>query len=131
MNQPFLRLLTVLYLITLYTSSCTSRKKDQLAPPGCYTSNMSYATDIVPILKSNCYLCHSAGNSVGSYGHILDNYDSLLKNYVSPYNPSESILVFVIAQDPNFPAMPYMKPKLDSCSIHQIIAWINQGALNN
>jgi hypothetical protein len=111
----------------LYLSSCTS---EQLAPD-CNTQNMSYSQNIVPILKSNCYKCHSSGNSVGSYGHLLDNYDSLLPFIQRDANTHISYLEGVITHTPGYIAMPYMDGKLDTCAIKQIQAWITQGHPNN
>ena len=93
---------------------------------------MSYARNVVPILKNNCYSCHSTGNSVGSVGILLDNYDSLMR-FVDTAHVYACYLVGNITHnpDPTYHPMPYMKPKLDTCSINQIIVWINQGALNN
>src|SRR5450631_847611 len=120
----------------LYLSSCTS---EQLAPD-CNTQNMSYSQNIVPILKSNCYKCHSSGNSVGSYGHLLDNYDTLTKYYTARtipivIVPGDTTLISAlegyITHTPGFLAMPYMDGKLDTCAIKQIQAWITQGSPNN
>jgi hypothetical protein len=86
---------------------------------------MSYSNNVVPILKNNCYTCHSAGNSAGSVGILLDSYDRLMIYVNNGY------LIADITHMAGFPAMPYMKPKLDTCSINQINAWINQGAINN
>jgi hypothetical protein len=114
-------------LTFFFSDSCTH---EQLAP-NCDTQNMSYANNVVPILKSNCYKCHSEGNSVGSYGHLLDNYDSL-KHYTTRDTTSGiSFLEGVITHTPGYIAMPYMAEKLDTCAINQIIAWISQGAPDN
>ena len=96
-------------LLLIYNFSCTSASKDQLAIP-CNTDNMSYANDIVPILRSNCYKCHSAGNSVGSYGIRLDIYDTLKIYTVNNNITNVSALVGAITHNPNYPAMPYKLP---------------------
>jgi hypothetical protein len=108
-------------------NSCTSEQLE----PDCNTQNISYSQDIVPILKSNCYKCHSAGNSVGSYGHLLDNYDSLTPLVRRDANTNISFLEGVITHTPGYIAMPYMDGKLDTCAIKQIQAWITQGHPNN
>src|SRR5450755_4369021 len=71
-KQPTIVLILAL-LPSLFGGSCSH---EQLAP-NCDTQNMSYSNNVVPILKSNCYKCHSEGNSVGSYGHLLDSYENL------------------------------------------------------
>jgi hypothetical protein len=132
-KQPSI-VITFATLIFFFSGSCTH---EQLAP-NCDTQNMSYANNVVPILKSNCYKCHSEGNSVGSYGHLLDSYENL-----QPYTTRDttviagdttigiSFLEGVITHAPGYIAMPYMAEKLDTCAIKQIIAWISQGALDN
>jgi len=114
-------------LTVFFSGSCTH---EQLAP-NCDTQNMSYSNNVVPILKSNCYKCHSAGNSVGSYGHLLDSYDSLRRYTTRDPSTGLSFLEGVITHTPPFLAMPYMADKLDTCAIKQIQAWITQGALDN
>jgi hypothetical protein len=114
-------------LTALFWGSCTN---EQLTPD-CNTQNMSYSRNVVPILKSYCYSCHSKGNSVGSNGILLDSYDSLKHYTKNDTSLMISILVGVISHDPRFVAMPYMKPKLDSCNINQITFWVFQGALDN
>ena len=98
---------------------------------------MSYEFNIKPILKNNCYICHSSGNTAGSYGVLLDSYDNLINGgWIVPFNADKSFLVGNIEHRPpdanhHYVPMPYMKQKLDTCIINQIAAWINQGALNN
>jgi hypothetical protein len=127
-------LLIPAFFAVLLLYSCTS---EQLTPD-CNTQNMSYSQNVVPILKSNCYKCHSAGNTVGSYGHALDSYASLTQ-YT---NRNDTIIVAgdttiisylegVITHTPPYISMPYMDGKLDTCAIKQIQAWITQGAHDN
>src|SRR5450755_4933357 len=71
-KQPAIVLMFVISYV-FFSGSCAH---EQLAP-NCDTQNMSYSNNVVPILKSNCYKCHSEGNSVGSYGHLLDSYENL------------------------------------------------------
>jgi hypothetical protein len=132
--------LTILFILMVFSllfwSSCTSEKLE----PNCNTQNMSYSQNVVPILKSNCYKCHGSGNSVGSYGHLLDNYDTLTKYYTARtipivIVPGDTTLISAlegyITHTPGFLAMPYMDGKLDTCAIKQIQAWITQGFPNN
>jgi hypothetical protein len=119
--------LMLAFLPALFLSSCTS---EQLVPD-CDTQNISYSQNIVPILKSNCYKCHSSGNSVGSYGHLLDSYDNLIQYTTRGASTHISYLEGVITHTPGYIAMPYMDGKLDTCAIKQIKAWITQGYPNN
>lgn len=121
MKRPGILLFALITYSVLFESSCTHEKLTSV----CETQNMSYVNNILPILKNNCYSCHSTGNSVGSTGVLLNNYDSLMTYVTNGY------LIGDITHSAGFVAMPYMKPKLDTCSINQISAWVNQGAPNN
>lgn len=130
MMKPSVIQLIMAAFAAFLSGACTKTNNNELIS-GCDTVNMTYANNVVPILKYNCYTCHSVGNSVGSVGILLDSYQHL-----KPYTQFDSakmasILVGNIEHDPGFVAMPYMKHKLDACSINQIVAWVNQGAPNN
>jgi len=127
--------MTLAVLSVLFFGSCNH---EQLTSD-CNTQNMSYSQNVVPILKSNCYKCHSTGNSVGSYGHLLDSYASLTQ-----FTPRNDTIISVagdttiisrlegfITHTQGYIAMPYMDGKLDTCAIKQIQAWITQGAPDN
>jgi hypothetical protein len=131
-KQPVILLLFVV-LPLICNFACTNTSKDLLALP-CNVDSVSYKNDVVPILRSNCYKCHSAGNSVGSTGILLDTWDSLKFYARNNDTTNVSALVGVITNNPhnpNYPSMPYKLPALDSCSILKITFWVFQGALNN
>jgi hypothetical protein len=118
------------FLVAFSMGSCTSANKEELTPGGCDTTNMSYSTNIVPILQNNCYSCHGIGNSVGSGGIVLEGYNNL-QPWADTTRVKETTLEGVISHHPGYVPMPYMKPQMDSCSINQIVAWIKQGFNNN
>lgn len=127
-------ILSLAVFSVLFFSSCNH---EQLTSD-CSTQNISYSQNVVPILKSNCYKCHSSGNSVGSYGHLLDSYENLhgfTKRDTSVIAGDTTITISflegVITHTPGYIAMPYMDGKLDTCAIKQIQAWITQGAPDN
>ena len=139
-KQPILFILVLLAsLPVFFLGSCTSENLVAV----CDTLNMSYSQNIVPILRDNCYTCHSKGNTAGSNGVLLDNYNSvngwatiIQIDSTQPKSADSSYLVGNIKHLPSstvlhFTPMPYMKHKLDDCSINQIVAWVNQGAQNN
>lgn len=105
--------------------SCTNDNKDQLVPAVCDTVNMSYSRDIVPILESNCYGCHGNGNTGGSGGINLQDYNTL-KGYAL-----DGRLYANITHTSETPMPPPPAPKLPECEINKILDWINQGAPNN
>lgn len=126
--------MTLAGLSAVFLGSCSHEK----LTPDCSTQNMSYSQNVVPILKSNCYKCHSTGNSVGSYGWLLDSYANLTrftnrKDTITVAGVSTIIspLEGFITHTQGFLSMPYMDGKLDTCAIKQIQAWITQGAPDN
>jgi len=105
---------------------CSKKSEDKLAPPiPCDTLNVSYQTQIVSILQENCYPCHGNGSTAGSGGINLASYVNL-KVYAD-----NGFLVGNVTHAPGFVGMPYGKPPLPACEMNTIVAWVNQGAINN
>ena len=105
---------------------CSKKSEDKLAPPvPCDTLNVSYQNQIVPILQDNCYPCHGDGSTAGSGGINLASYVNL-KVYAD-----NGFLVGNVTHAPGFVGMPYGKPPLPACEMNTIVAWVNQGAINN
>jgi len=105
---------------------CSKTSEDQLTTPepgGCDTVNMTYSTDVQPILQANCYRCHGNGNAEG--GVTLDTYESVSSLATT------GILTGVITHASGFPPMPQDAAKLSDCDINKIQDWINRGATNN
>ena len=92
------------------------------------TKTMRYSMDILPILKSNCYSCHSNTNNGSLGGSIaIENFTDL-KNLVDA-----NYIIHVIKQDDpaNYKSMPKNSSKLPDCDVAKIQKWITSGALNN
>jgi hypothetical protein len=90
----------------------------------CNTENMSFASDIKPILQSNCYECHSNANYAIS-GVKLEDYADLKTH------TDNGDLIGVITHATGYPEMPQGKPKLSACNINKIKAWVDAGAQDN
>jgi hypothetical protein len=84
---------------------------------------MSYATDIAPILQTNCYVCHSEAANNGNV--TLEGHANVI-NYVN-----SGQLMGAIKHQSGFSAMPQNSTPLGSCEISKIEQWIVQGAQNN
>ena len=89
----------------------------------CNTANLTYATDIEPILQHNCYSCHRADVNNGNV--TLEGYTEL-KKYVT-----NGKLLGAIRHDSGYQPMPKNAAKLGNCEIAKIEQWVNEGALNN
>ena len=106
--------------------SCSKSSEDQLttpAPTACDTVNMTYSTDVLPILQANCYSCHGNGNAEG--GEQLDSYEAVKDA------AEDGDLLGVITHAAGYPPMPDGGGKLSDCDINKIRDWINRGATNN
>ena len=90
----------------------------------CDTVDVSYSTDIVPVLTNNRYACHSNANApdFGS-GIALENYEDVFA--------SSTLIVKTINHSEGVSAMPKGSEKLDDCTISTFEAWVEEGALEN
>lgn len=90
-------------------------------------TNISYATDIVP-LWVQCTGCHKVG---GDVPNMQDNsYTNLLNGYVVPNNAEASILYKSLLGIDGVQLMPPGSQWPDS-KVNLVKAWIDQGASNN
>ena len=113
----------------------------------CGRSEVSFATDVQPILEIACIECHtSAGEGVAASGFTVDSYDAVMKGTdlgpaVIAGSSMSSTLYRVIAgkTDPEIRMPPHHEeawaegrgtPLADE-EIEIIGAWIDQGAKNN
>lgn len=117
-------------IIMVCLFACSKDNQQSLAgavnpSPLCDTTNMQYATNILPILQAYCYSCHGNGSTAGSGGISLDGYVNLQKW------AANGILVGNITHASGFVAMPVGAPKLSDCDINKIIDWVNHGIQNN
>lgn len=87
----------------------------------CVTTNMSFATNVLPIFASNCNGCHNATAPAG--GINLTTYNGV--------KAASARIVGSIAHTAGYIPMPSSTTKLGACDINKITAWISQGTLNN
>lgn len=107
-------------------AGCYYDSEEELYPEpasggGCDTTNLTYATDIEPILNTSCSLpaCHDAATK--SSGYDLSNYSGAVAA------TGTGRLTGAIMHSPGFSPMPKGMQKLKDCDISKIIAWINAG----
>ena len=90
---------------------------------GCDSLDVSYSQSILPILHTNCYICHNKLDQLG--GINLEGYNEL-KPFVDDGSFWGSI-----THDPAFLAMPQDRPKMNDCNLTIIRKWLDEGAPNN
>ena len=110
----------------LFIASCTYNNEEELygnLTGECDTTAVSYAADIVPVLQSNCYGCHSQATTFG--GVNVEGY-SRAKTLAD-----NGRLLGSVSHAAGFSAMPKNGSKLPDCEINKIRSWINAGSPNN
>lgn len=119
-----------LVVVAIVVSCSKSNEEDMTQTPGgtpnttCDTANMSFVTNIKPILQSNCYSCHSNANFAIS-GAKLEDYADVKEH------ADDGMLIGTITHANGYPAMPQSGGKLSDCNINKIKAWVERGAPNN
>ncbi len=118
------------YLLLLVLFSCSKSNEADLQgrnggtnTGSCDTANMKFATNILPILETNCKSCHNTATATA--GVITENYSGV------KMIADNGLLLGVITHASGFSPMPQDKPKLADCDINKIRAWIAQGTKNN
>ncbi len=91
---------------------------------------VSFANDILPLLKSRCVNCHGGerveeGLLLRSYAEVMSGSDN--GPVVIPGDAANSLLAELVLNQ----KMPKRGPKLTPPQVQLIVDWINQGALDN
>ena len=90
------------------------------------TATVSFQDDILPILQTYCFSCHSNSNAASKGNSlVLETYSN-----VSPA-VSNGSFYGSISWDPAFVRMPYRAGKLPSAEIFRVKKWIDDGAPDN
>lgn len=123
-----------------YCAPQTSPAKQPANQPKPQTSQskMSFAEDVVPILKGRCESCHQPnGQGTQASGLDLTTYAGLMKGtkfgpMIIPGDPESSNLMLLLdwRADPAL-RMPHGKKQLSSCDRNAIRSWIREGAKDN
>lgn len=128
----------VVGLIVSIISGCYYDKSDTLFPPQsstvaantCDTANMKFSTNIKPILDANCVSCHSTNSTNGGRNFWSIETPSTLQT--KALNGALMFRITLPADDIRKMPKGLDKPKLDTCNILKIRAWVNRGAnINN
>lgn len=123
------RVLFTVSFSLLILASCT---KDETTPPAgnpdpmaCDTNSITYAADVAPILNGSCATSGCHNGATMQSGLDLSTYAS------AKLIADDGRLTGVINHANGFPTMPRNASKLPQCTIDQIQAWINAGAMDN
>jgi hypothetical protein len=106
---------------------CTYHNIQELLPPvsTCDSLHPSYAADIEPILRTQCYSCHDTLNATA--GIILQLHSNVVVYALN------GRLVNSLVQPDTMPSTKYMPPssKLSPCELGIFRNWVANGAPNN
>jgi mono/diheme cytochrome c family protein len=119
--------------LTFIVYSCTWRKEITPASDivNCDTIDVTYSKIIQPILKTNCYSCHSTTVTANGGSLDIQNFSSLTNYLNNNYDGVFGSQFYrVISQTPGTLPMPPVG-KLSDCDIAKIKSWINKKAPNN
>ncbi|HEY8691047.1 MAG TPA: c-type cytochrome [Chitinophagaceae bacterium] len=104
------------------------KKKEVLAYPQstCDTLSVKYSLQVVTVLNTNCYSCHSSANANTSGGGVkLDTYPD-----VNPWAANGSLLNNIMHTQ-GYDPMPKNTAKLSDCDIAKIRIWVTNGYPDN
>ncbi|MBT8327435.1 MAG: hypothetical protein KJP21_06910 [Bacteroidia bacterium] len=122
-------LLAIATFFILMWSACAY---DQVVPGANIgdVGEMSFTSDIIPIFNESCNMsgCHDVGDQVPDLSPA-NAYTVLINDgYINTTNPKESSL-YKWMNDEESLSMPLTGP--DALYNAKVLAWIEQGALNN
>lgn len=125
MDKKKYLILLLLFIVTMFNPSCTYNNMEDFCSEAeiCDTLMVSFFEDILPIFNFHCKSCHSGAQPAGSL--ILTNYQE-----IEPEVNNNNIIDRITKDNSDNLLMP-PAGKLDDCVIEKIIAWKNQGSLNN
>jgi mono/diheme cytochrome c family protein len=117
--------LVAVFVLAFAMQSCYYDNVQELYPnpPACDTTNVSYATDVWPVINANCTGCHSGGAPAGNVS--LEDYTDIV---VAADNGS---LLCTIRHDNGCSPMPKGGGKLGDCDITKIEIWVDEGTPDN
>jgi hypothetical protein len=113
-----------LVIVLVSSTGCYYDKEEKLYPQTvCDTATVTYSSSVVPILLSNCTVCH--GGNTPSAGIKLDTYAGVKQQ------ADNGRLWGAVSQATSFSPMPKNGTKLNTCNLTKIKKWLDAGALNN
>ena len=116
------------FLSIFLLNSCNYDNEETLyGISDCDTNFVSFGMDIYPIISLHCStpVCHASPSP--SAGLALETYDQIYQSATEPYNG----IIDRISRPEGGPLMMPGSYRIPQCQIDKIIAWVEQGALNN
>ena len=114
LNKKVIVSVLAIALVAILPYACITHKKATL---DCSTIESKYTSDILPIIRDNCYKCHGAGSNKGDFTTYAG-----IKNMVDNGELENEVL--------KKQEMPPSGP-LPEEQRKKIRCWLNNGAPNN
>jgi uncharacterized membrane protein len=119
--------ITLVFTAFIFIQSCYYKNEQELygfpKTKECDTTNLSYSKDILPVIQSNCLICH--GSDFAATGGNIDLRTANIANVANENNKTR--LINSISSATNY-SMPKNSTKLNDCEINKLKAWVNKGA---
>ena len=118
------KIIQIFVLITVTAfSACSSDSEEDLFSE-VEIKDVSFAEQIVPLVESSCFACHSMASSNNGNGIVLEGYD----NIKAQIDANKFLEVLTGAN-----GLSQMPPggSLSETQIETVSQWITEGALNN
>ena len=109
--------------IALLNSCYYDVEEDLYGPLDCNPTDVSYSTDVAPIMENYCNSCHNLGTQ---NGNVRTDIYSEVKIVAD-----NGRLLGSIKHEDGFTAMPQGVDPLSKCNIATIEVWITEGAKDN
>lgn len=123
MKKTFAVLAVITISFTFFVG-CKNDSAELLYPPDpCDTTNVKYSTTILPILRDNCYRCHSGSQTVAPFK--LDSYAAVSTH------AADGSLWGAVSHASGFSPMPKNAAQLSDCNLAKIKKWIDDGYPDN
>jgi hypothetical protein len=120
------RALLLLFICSILLSSCYKDNEEELYGDSCVIVNVSYLTEVEPIIQNFCLACHSNVNFSSLGGNIqLEDYADFA------FVAGSGQLLGAIKHETGFSQMPQGSPQLSDCAIETIQAWVEEGYQDN
>jgi hypothetical protein len=122
-----LLLICGIFYVTAFLMSC---EKEYFVPVQQDLEDVSYSGDIIPIFNASCNMagCHNTGGVSPDLSPDNSYSDLFIKNMVDTITPpSSELYVRMISETKPMPPSGVLKGGQPQA----VLAWIDQGALNN
>jgi hypothetical protein len=137
--------ITAVSIFLIALAACSDNGDDSPTnsnpPPGGGSSNVSFATDIKPILETRCAIpnCHGSGAiksglnmGAASYATVTSITGFSGTKFITAGNANASTFYLKTKNPPSFGSrMPEGGPFLSDTQVQNIMTWINDGAPDN